>query len=222
MSMPPRDLPPPPPPAHLREWLDEDAVRADRARFLADLSRRSLGLERLLLLWAVAALFVIGWTFVGMAVAAFASGDPLSCFFGFVFGLIGLGVLVPAGSWFVRGFRQERQLSRLLWAWVEAVRDPAARAGGLRAPGRSLVWLAGSLALGGTGLWVAFGAAAAARPGEHTYGEVGYFMGLGMILWITGLLGLARAGVHHHRLARSGRPVRAARQALPVLRDTAY
>ncbi|MGW7318544.1 hypothetical protein [Streptomyces sp. NPDC054854] len=219
-----RDLPPPPPPAHLREWLDEGAVRADRARFLADLSRRNLGLGRLLLLWAVAALFVIGWTFVGIAVTAFESGDPLSCFFGFVFGLIGSGVLVAAGSWFVRGVRQERRLSRLLCAWLEAVRDPDATGSALlRAPGRSLVWLTGSLALGATGLWVAFAAAAGVRPGEGAYGEVAYFMGLGMILWITGLLGLARAGVHHRRLARSGRPVRAAtRPALPVLQDTAY
>ncbi|MFF3016048.1 hypothetical protein [Streptomyces sp. NPDC057939] len=220
--MPRRDLPPPPPPAHLREWLDEGAVRADRARFLADLGRRNLGLGRLLLLWAVAALFVIGWTFVGMAVTAFESGDPLSCFFGFVFGLIGLGVLVPAASWFVRGVRQERQLSRLLCAWLEAGRDPAATGSGLRAPGRSLVWLTGSLALGATGLRVAFAAASEVRPGEHAYGEVAYFMGLGMILWITGLLGLARAGVHHRRLACSGRPVRAARPPVPVLRDTAY
>ncbi|MET9603825.1 hypothetical protein ABZZ17_02025 [Streptomyces sp. NPDC006512] len=216
--MPSRDLPPPPPPAHLREWLDESAVRADRARFLADLGRRSMGLGRLLLLWAVAALFVVGWTFVGMAVTALESGDPLSCFFGFVFGLIGLGVLVPAGLWLAWGARRERHLGRLLCAWAEAARDPAAD-GRLRAPARSLVWLAASLAVGGAGLWVAFAAAAGAGPGD-TYGEVAYFMGVGMILWITGLLGLAKAGVHQRWVARSFRPVPGAAPARPALSDT--
>ncbi|MEU7554525.1 hypothetical protein AB0B01_19670 [Streptomyces sp. NPDC044571] len=201
-----RDLPPPPPPAHLRAWMDEDVVRADRARFLADLGRRSLGLGRLLLLWAVAAVFALGWTFVGMALMAIEEHDPLSYLFGLIFAVLGAGVLIPAGFWFAWGAKRDRQVRRLLQAWAEYDPDPTAAAG-LRAPGRSLAWLLASFAMGALGLWVTFGAAASARPGETTYGEVTYYMGFGMILWITGLLGLGKAGAHYRwavRVFRTG------------------
>lgn len=191
-----RDLPPPPPPAHLREWLDERVVRADRARFLADLSRRSLGLGRLALLWVLAAVFAVGWTFVSMAVMTFESGAGSERLFGAVFAAMGLAVLVPAGWCFVRGARQERRVHQLLCAWAVADRGPGADAG-LRAPVRSAVWLLASLALGALGLWTAFAAASGARPGTHTVGEVAYFMGLGLILWVTALLGLAKAATHY-------------------------
>ncbi|UQX02572.1 hypothetical protein [Streptomyces sp. RerS4] len=215
--MPSRQLPPPPPPAHLREWLDETVVRADRARFLADLSRRSLGLGRLALLWALAAVFAFGWTFVGMAVMSFESGDAFGSLFGVLYAVIGLGVLIPAGFWFAWGARRERQVRHLLCAWVEAGRDPATDAR-LRAPARSLVWLTASLALGAVGLWLTFAAAAGARPGEDTYGEVAYLMGFGMILWITALLGLAKAGAHYRWAIRAFRttppPATTARRVL--------
>ncbi|MFF4577698.1 hypothetical protein ACFY15_04715 [Streptomyces sp. NPDC001373] len=200
-----RDLPPPPPPAHLRDWLDESVVRADRARFLADLSRRSLGLGRLALLWLVAAVFALGWTFVGMAVMTFESGAGPDHLSGAVFAVMGLGVLGPAGYWFVRGARQERRVHRLLCAWVVAGRDPGTDAV-LRAPGRSLVWLVASLALGAVGLWTAFAAAAGARPDTDTVGQIAYVMGLGMILWITALLGLAKAATHYSWSLRARTP----------------
>ncbi|MFJ1863704.1 hypothetical protein ACIOD1_03650 [Streptomyces sp. NPDC088097] len=200
--MPSRDLPPPPPPAHLREWLDETVVRADRARFLSDLSRRGLGPGRLLLLWAVTAVFALGWSFVGMAVMAFESEDPLESLFGTLFGVIGLGVLVPAGFWFAWGARRDREVRRLFHAWFEAGRDPVADAR-LRVPGRSLMWLVGSLLPAAFGLWTAFASAARAEPGSETYGEVASFIGLGMILWIAGLLGLAKAGAHYRWAVRA-------------------
>ncbi|MFD8144445.1 hypothetical protein [Streptomyces sp. NPDC059708] len=200
-----RDLPPPPPPAHLREWLDEGAVRADRARFLADLSRRTLGLGRLVLLWLTAAVFAIGWTFVSTAVMTFESGTGTEYAFGVVFALMGLAVLVPAGRYFVRGARQERRVHRLLCAWAVEDRDPGADTG-LRAPVRILVWLLASLALGALGLWTAFTSAAGVRPGTDTVGQIGYFMGLGMILWITALLGLAKAATHYSWSLRARRP----------------
>ncbi|MBT2542173.1 hypothetical protein J7E99_16005 [Streptomyces sp. ISL-44] len=201
MCMPRRDLPPPPPPAHLRAWLDENAVRADRARILHELGRRSLGIGRLLLLWAVAAVFALGWTFVAMALMAFEEGDPLSFILGFVFVVLGVGVLVPAGFWFARGARLDRQVRGLLCAWAEAGRDPAADAR-VRAPGRSLTWLLTSFGLGVAGLWLTFGVALSARPGREAYGELAYYMGLGMILWITGLLGLGKAGAHYRWAVR--------------------
>ncbi|MET9886946.1 hypothetical protein ABZZ20_28150 [Streptomyces sp. NPDC006430] len=196
------DLPPPPPPAHLRAWLDEGTVRADRARFLKELGRRSLGIGRLLLLWAVAAVFALGWTFVGMALMAFEeAGDPLSYLFGLIFGVLGTGVLVPAGFWLAWGAKRDRQVRQLLCAWAESGRDPATDAR-VRAPGLSVTWLLASLALGAVGLCVTFGSAATARPGSETYGEVTYYMGLGMILWITGLLGLGKAGAHYRWAVR--------------------
>ncbi|MFJ8214370.1 hypothetical protein [Streptomyces sp. NPDC096033] len=191
-----RDLPPPPPPAHLREWLDEAVVRADRARFLADLSRRSLGLGRLALLWVLTAVFAVGWTFLSMAVMTFESAAGPERLFGAVFAVMGLAVLVPAGRHFVRGARQERRVHRLLCAWAVADRGPGADAG-LRAPVRSLVWLVASLALGALGLWTAFTAAAGAGPDTDSVGWIAYFMGLGLILWITALLGLAKAATHY-------------------------
>lgn len=204
MCMPCRDLPPPPPPAHLRAWLDEAVVRADRARFLSDLGRRTLGMGRLLLLWAVAAVFVLGWSFVGMAWMAFERHDPFSYVYGLILAVLGAGVLIPACLWFARGARRDRQVRQLLHAWVESDRDPVADAR-VRAPGRSLTWLVASFALGVFGLWVAFAAAVPARPGRTTYGEVAYTMGIGQILWITGLLGLAKAAAHYRWLARAFR-----------------
>ncbi|WP_037805852.1 hypothetical protein [Streptomyces sp. NRRL F-2580] len=202
--MPRRDLPPPPPPAHLRAWPDEGHVRADRARFLHDLAQRSLGIGRLLLLWAVSAVFALGWSFVGMALMAFEQGDPVSFVLALVFLVLGAGVLVPAGFWFAWGARRDREVRRLLCAWAEAGRDPEADAR-MRAPGRSLTWLLASLALGVAGLWVTFGVAVSARPGQETYGEVTYYMGLGMILWITALLGIAKAAAHYRWALRTTR-----------------
>ncbi|MGR4883023.1 hypothetical protein ACIPUC_26960 [Streptomyces sp. LARHCF249] len=202
--MPRRDLPPPPPPAHLRAWLDEAAVRADRARFLSDLGRRSLGVGRLLLLWAVAAVFVLGWAFVGMAWMAFEQHDPFSYLYGVILAVLGAGVLIPAGFWFARGARRDRQVRQLLQAWAESDRDPVADAR-VRAPGRSLTWLVTSSVLGAFGLWVALAAAVSARPGDTTYGEIAYTMGIGQILWITGLLGLAKAAAHYRWAVRAFR-----------------
>ncbi|MGE7385956.1 hypothetical protein ACQKM2_10830 [Streptomyces sp. NPDC004126] len=194
--LPARELPPPPPPAHLREWLDEGVVRADRARFLADLSRRSLGLGRLLSLWCVAGAFALGWTLAGLAVTAFAAGGGPGGLGGVTCSAAGAAVLLYAGLCLARGARQERRVRRLLCAWVMAGHDPEADAR-LRAPARSAVWLTASLALGGFGLWLAFASASGARPGTDTYGEVAYFTGFGMILWITALLGLAKAAAYH-------------------------
>ncbi|WP_354383027.1 hypothetical protein [Streptomyces sp. PvR034] len=205
--MPRSDLPPPPPPAHLRAWLDPHAVRADRARYLGELERLSLGTGRLLLLWAVSAVFALGWSFVGMALMAFEEGGLTEQFVGVVFLVLGVGVLVPAGFWFVWGAKRDRRVRQLLSAWAESDRDPANDAR-LRLPGRSLAWLLSSLVLCALGLWVTFGSASAARPGSETYGEVASVMGLGMILWITGLLGAGKAAAHYRWALRAFRPLR--------------
>ncbi|MFJ3925715.1 hypothetical protein [Streptomyces sp. NPDC090022] len=216
--MPRRDLPPLPPPAHLRAWLDDSVVRADRARFLEDLGRRSLGPGRLLLLWAIAAVFAFGWSFVGMALMSFEQDRALEDIFGAVYAALGAGVLVPAGFWLAWGARRDRQVRQLLCAWAEFEPDPVVDAR-LRAPGLSLGWLLPSLGLCALGLWVTFGTAATARPGSDTYGEVAYHMGLGMILWITGLLGVGKAAAHYRWALRAltapGRGSRSASTGLP-------
>ncbi|MET9695709.1 hypothetical protein ABZY31_02140 [Streptomyces sp. NPDC006529] len=204
--MPRPDLPPPPPPAHLRAWLDQTAIRADRARFLGELERLSLGTGRLLLLWAVSAVFALGWSFVGMALMAFEEGVLVEALVGAVFLVLGAGVLVPAGFWFVWGVKRDRRVRQLLCAWAESDRDPV-NDRRLRMPGRSLVWLMSSFVLCALGLWVTFGSAVGARPGADTYGEVAYLMGLGMILWITGLLGAGKAAAHYRWALRAFRPV---------------
>ncbi len=126
---------------------------------------------------------------------AFEEPDPLSAVFGVVFALLGVGVLLPTG------YRQVRQLLR---TWAESDRDPAADAR-LRAPGRSLAWLLASFAWAASGLYVAFAGAASVLPNDTAYGEVAYYLGLGMILWITGLLGLAKAGTHYRWAVRAFR-----------------
>ncbi|MEU4728078.1 hypothetical protein [Streptomyces sp. NPDC023588] len=200
--MPRRDLPPPPPPAHLLARLDRDTVRADRARFLRELGRRSLGIGGLLLLWAVSAVFALGWSFVGMGWLAFETHDGLSLALGYLCATLGAGVLVPAGFWFAWLARRDRQVRGLLRAWAGVYRDAAADAR-LRAPWRSLTWLLASLAMAAAGLGLSFWIAASARPGSETYGEVGYLVGLGMILWITGLLGAAKAAAHFRWAVRA-------------------
>ncbi|MFD9535115.1 hypothetical protein [Streptomyces sp. NPDC060010] len=166
------------------------------ARSLAELVRHNLGIERLLLLWAVAAVFALGWSFVGMALMAFEEGGPLARALGLVFAALAAGVLVSGGIWFGRGARLDRRIRQLQCAWAASDRDPAADRR-LRAPGRSLAWLLSSLALGALGLRVTFGAAAGTRPGEGAYAELVLTMGLGLILWVTALLGLGKAGAHY-------------------------
>ncbi|NXY98847.1 hypothetical protein HYE82_31600, partial [Streptomyces sp. BR123] len=199
------DLPPPPPPAPVRARLDEasaQALRADRARILRELDRRSLGPGRLLLLWAVATVFTVGWSLVGAALMSFEAPDPFSVIYGAVFALLGAGVMIPTGFWFAWCVRRDRAMRRLLRAWAEVAPDPAADAW-LRAPRMSLFWALASFAVAAFGLWVSFAGTASARPGDTTYGEMAYLIGLGTILWVTGLLGLGKAGTHYRWAVRA-------------------
>ncbi|WP_424212240.1 hypothetical protein ACN20G_09125 [Streptomyces sp. BI20] len=211
--MPRSDLPPPPPPPHLRAWVDESAVRVDRGRYLAELSGVVLGYGRLLLLWLVAAVFVLGWGCLALAWPAFERGGVSETVVGVVFTLLGVGVLVPASLWLRWGARRDRQARRLLAQWAEAETGPdgtgPAVDPALRDPVRGAVWLATSALWCAIGLSVTFVAAGTARPGQATYGEVGFWIGLGLILWVTGLTGLGKAVAHHRwaaRLARAGGP----------------
>ncbi|MFE3940258.1 hypothetical protein ACFXPJ_42590, partial [Streptomyces goshikiensis] len=102
------------------------------------------------------------------------------------------------------GARRSRGVRKLLGAGAVGDGHPAPD-GLLRAPWLSLAWLLASLGPAALGLWLTFGVAVSARPGSDTYSEVAYYMGLGMILWITGLLGLGKAGAHYRWALRLGR-----------------
>ncbi|MEV7417120.1 hypothetical protein [Streptomyces sp. NPDC089919] len=195
--MPRRDLPPPPPSAQIQAWPDATALRADRAYALGELGRRAFGFGRLLLLWGVAALFALGWSFLGMALMSFEKGGTENIL-GLFSVALGAGVLVPGGFALAAGVRRERAERALLYAWARSGRDPVTDPGH-RAPVRSLVWLLSSCAVSGLGLWLSFGAA----PAGATDGERAYWAGLGTVLWLTGLTGVAKAWWHYRWALRA-------------------
>ncbi|MBD0710080.1 MULTISPECIES: hypothetical protein [unclassified Streptomyces] len=193
-------LPPPPPPAELRSWPDRDALLADRARALDELGRRLLGGGRLalFLLWFL--LLELGWSLIGVLIIALGLPlvDPFSVVFGVVTTALGIGILVPAVWLTVRSLRQDRTVRERLAQWAALDRHGPTDAR-LRAPALSACWFLLSSLLCGLGLWTGFAVPAGATH-EDGYGLVVYGMGAALILWITGLTGLAKA-VGHYRLA---------------------
>ncbi|MCP9986812.1 hypothetical protein LUX01_09030 [Streptomyces sudanensis] len=217
-----RPLPPPPPPPHLRAWPDREALLADRDRAVGELAGRLLGGGRLavFLLWLL--LLEAGWGLLGAALVTFDGAlDPFGAALALALAGLGVGAFVPAVYFQVAGVRRDLAAYRLLVRWAALDRDPAHDARH-RAPGLSLVWLLVSFALCAAGLWLCLAVPASARPGTTTYAEVGYGVGAGLLLWITGLVGAAKA-VAHYRLAvrllspgppaprRAGRPASPAR-----------
>ncbi|WP_328725978.1 hypothetical protein [Streptomyces sp. NBC_00259] len=195
-------LPPPPPPVEIRSWPDREAMLADRAAVLGSLTDRLLGVPQLLLFLLVMAGLQAGWGLVGAGLVILDDGsDPLTFVFLGVAVLLGLAVLVPLG--FVAGFgiRRDSRIRRLLTEWAALDLDPArdARHG---APGLSLLWFLVSFLLGAVGLWISFVAPASARAGSWTYGEVAYLMGVGVICWVTGLIGVAKAVAYYRWAVR--------------------
>ncbi|MFI8102342.1 hypothetical protein [Streptomyces sp. NPDC086023] len=195
-----RDLPPPPP-AHISPWPDATAARAERGRILGELVRHSLGIWTLLALWTVAGVCALGWSFVGMALMSFERGGGENLL-GLLFLVVGTGVLVPGGFLLAAGARRDRRVRLLLGAWAASGHDPVTDPEH-RAAGRSLGWLLASFGVCALGLWVTFGVAVGAGPGGAGPGRVAYCMGLGLILWITGLLGVAKAAVHYRWAVRA-------------------
>ncbi|MEU2281324.1 hypothetical protein ABZ614_04995 [Streptomyces sp. NPDC013178] len=192
-------LPPPPPPPYLRTWPDRSTLLADRQRALEELHRRSLGVHRVLLLWLLALAAIIGWSLLVLPVQQFEEKDPTAFLLGPVFALLGLAALAPSVVAVVLAVRRDHQIRQLLDAWLALDSHPLSDAR-LRSPGLSLFWLLSSLAVATTGLWASFATAAGARPGRSTYAEVALGMGIGTILWLTGLIGAAKA-VRHYRWA---------------------
>ncbi|UUN28665.1 hypothetical protein [Streptomyces sp. FIT100] len=193
-------LPPPPPPVEIRTWPDRDAMLADRAAVLHDLTRRTLGTPKLLLFLLAVALLQLGWGCVGAGLVSMGPGvDPVSLVLLAVGGAIGIAILVPTALAVAFGVRRDRRMRELLCQWAALARTPA-RDAGLRRPVLSMAWLLVSFALGALGLWTSFATSATARPGSTTYGEVAYLIGAGTILWVMGLIGVVKA-VSHYRWA---------------------
>ncbi|MFD5426899.1 hypothetical protein [Streptomyces sp. NPDC127084] len=194
-----RRLPPPPPPEALRSWPDREALLADRAAVLGDLTTRLIGIPRLLVFLLQLAMLQLGWGIAGSGLASLGPDgpyDPLSMILIVVAFGIATGVLVPAGLLVGSGIGRDRRIRALLDQWAALDRDPAGDAR-FRAPGPSLCWLLSCFVFGAFGLWLSFAIPASAQPGATTYGEVAYFMGVGVICWVMGLIGAAKAVTHY-------------------------
>ncbi|MFG2650018.1 hypothetical protein [Streptomyces sp. NPDC048436] len=197
--MPRRTLPPPPPPAYLRTWPDRNALLADRGMALEALRRQSLGVHRLLLLWLFALGCVIGWALLTVPIEMVEDHDPMAFILGPLCAILGLGALAPSVIGVILGIRSDRKTRELTDGWLALDSHPAADST-LRSPGLSLFWLLSSLFMCALGLWASFAAAAYAEPGRDSYSDVVLGMGAGLILWLTGLIGITKA-VGHYRWA---------------------
>ncbi|MFI5809308.1 hypothetical protein [Streptomyces sp. NPDC051561] len=208
--MPRPPLPPLPPPPELRCWPDHGALLGDRARAMRELGRRALGAPAAVGFWLYALLLVVGWGCVGVALQTFEEGGFPEVLIGGVFVVLGIGAIVPAAILLGLGVKRDRVIRERLRAWGELGSDPAVDLT-LRAPGRSLAWLLPSFALAAVGLWASLGWAAGARAGQDTYADATYFIGMGCVLWLVGLLGMVKAVGHYRWALRSlrapaGRP----------------
>lgn len=184
----------------MRAWPDREALLADRARAMGELIRLSIGVPHLLLLWLTVAGFAVGWGLVGAALKTFEDAiDSLSYVGGALVACMGAACMIPTGFVIVIGIRRDMRVSERLRQWSSLDRDPVGDAR-LRSPGLSLSWFVPSFLLCALGLWMCFAIPATAQPGRETYADVALVMGLGFIIWLTGLLGVAKA-VSHYRWA---------------------
>lgn len=114
---------------------------------------------------------------------------------------LGAAVLLPALILLVVGLRRDVAVRRLLTQWGALDRDPA-RDAGLRLPGLSLVWLLASFALGAFGLYACVVVPAGAVRGHDTYGLMALIIGIGLLAWIIGLIGVFKAFWHRRWIVR--------------------
>ncbi|MFD8109353.1 hypothetical protein [Streptomyces microflavus] len=69
-------------------------------------------------------------------------------------------------------------------------------------PDREAMLADRAFVLGATGLALCVIGPASARPGDDTYGTVALTMGLGMVAWLTGLIGAVKALAHRRWVLR--------------------
>ncbi len=175
---------------------------ADRAVVLGELVKTHVGPGRLGLLWMWAALAATGWSVVGSGLVFIEQGaDFFSGIAGAVSLVVGAAALVPAVVFVCLGISRDREVRSLLADWGALDRDPE-RDRRLRMPGMSLTWLLLSFVLGAVGLALCVIGPASARPGRETYGLVALVMGVGMVAWLTALVGGATALAHRRWVVR--------------------
>ncbi|MFJ7325663.1 hypothetical protein ACIQVN_05330 [Streptomyces cyaneofuscatus] len=195
-------LPPPPPPVEIRTWPDREAMLADRAFILGALVRMHVGPARLGVLVMWAGLTAFGWLLVGTALAMFEQAEEVTNGLAGVVSLfLGVAALVPGIAFVCLYLARDRKVRALLVEWGALDRDPQ-RDRELRLPGVSLVWLLLSFVLAAGGLALCVIVPASARPGDDTYGVVALIMGLGMVAWLTGLIGAVKAVAHRRWVLR--------------------
>ncbi|MFF2008214.1 hypothetical protein ACFVWY_03935 [Streptomyces sp. NPDC058195] len=195
-------LPPPPPPVEIRSWPDREALLTDRAAVLGHLVRVHVGPGRLVALWLWGSLGAFGWLLVGSALLTFEETyDVISAGVGFLLLVLGVCCLVPAVVLVVIGLRRDGRVRRLLDAWGGLDRDPA-RDAALRMPGASSVWLVLSFVLCAAGLGTCFVFPVNAPPDGYSPSLAVLVMGLGMIAWLVGLIGLVKAFAHRRWVLR--------------------
>lgn len=193
---------------------DREALLRDRALVLGELVRMHIGPGRLGMLWLWAGLAALGWSFVGTALLTFEeSYDVISALMGLVCVVIGAGLLVPAAVFVVLGLLRDRSVRRLLAEWGGLDRDPVGDKA-LRRPAAGLVWMLASYLLCAVGLYICVIVPATARAGQETYGMVAFLMGLGLVAWLAGLIGLVKAFAHRRWVVR----VLIGAQAEPLIR----
>ncbi|MCX5109972.1 hypothetical protein OOK13_15770 [Streptomyces sp. NBC_00378] len=195
-------LPPPPPPVEIRSWPDREALLADRAAVLGALVKAHVSPGQLAMLWLWGAICALGWLLVGTALVTFEeSYDVISAGVGVIIAAMGVCCMVPAVVLVVIGLRRDRRIRRLLDAWGGLDRDPAGDAA-LRMPGAGTAWMLMSSVLCGVGAVTCFVVPATATPGRSTYSMVALVMGLGLIGWLVGLIGLVKASAHRRWVRR--------------------
>jgi hypothetical protein len=199
-------LPPPVPPEEIRTWPDRDTLLRDRAVILGELVTMYIGPGRLGKLWMWAGTVAFGWSWVGAALVVLDEAvDAVSVLIAVLCIAVGACLMIPAGVFVALGATRDEQVRRLLEDWGGLDRDPVGDPA-LRRPGPSLAWALLSYVLCAGGLFVCVVVPATARAGHETYGLVAWLMGLGIIAWVTGLLGLRRAYAHRRWVLRTQAP----------------
>ncbi|MFF2522013.1 hypothetical protein [Streptomyces liangshanensis] len=176
---------------------------AERDATVLALARRALAVRRLLLLWAAAAVAVLGWAAVGLAVRSIEDGG-LGLLNGLVALVLAAALLISAAVALGLWVRRDRDVRDRLDAWAFLGPEPVTDQR-VRAHGRSVLWLLPSvcLCLAGTAVAVR----AAARMDTVTLSATAYALGLGGTLLVTGLLGLVRSLGHQRWAGRLLDPV---------------
>ncbi|MEU8541729.1 hypothetical protein AB0C52_17385 [Streptomyces sp. NPDC048717] len=160
-----------------------------------ELRRALLGGGRLALFLVWFLLLQLGWGLIAVGLSPLiepAGSDVITSMIGVFCAALGIGLFVPVVWLTVRSLLRDRTVRERLEAWAALDRDAPADAR-LRAPGLSVCWLLLSFALCATGLWVAYAVPLNTTRDSGGYPLVVYGMGAALILWVTGLTGLAKA-----------------------------